>query len=462
MQLRSFFALLLATSSGFAAAFPTQTAIPSQALVPGPDPTPALELRAAAPSFTGVSITPVSIKSFSLSLDLPSSTCTQTIEPDRNGYVPPGTCGALWAYYPSFAAAVAFAVLFGALLIAHLGQAILYKKGFCWVITMASLWEFGSYGFRAAGSKNQQSNALATLAQILVLLAPIWVNAFAYMVFARIVHFFSPTKKVWKISPSILAFVFVTLDVLSFIIQLIGGGMAGPGSSPESQKKGIDIYMAGIGLQEAFIIFFLGLVIKFHFDQIRAEKNGRLAASRTRWKWITYALYACLAFITARIVFRLVEFSGGMDTDNPLPHNESYFYALEAVPMFLAILVWNLIHPGRYMNGPDAKLPPSWLSRKLCCCFHRKGKDGKGSHQRLNSTTADEEMKALRSRDPSPNPRGRTGEAAAFYYDAPSRGTSATRDPSMPAAPQRAGRDDSANPPSYEPYRPREFLGPQS
>lgn len=55
-------------------------------------------------------------------------TCIQTITPDKNGYVPPGTCGALYDYYPSFTAAVVFAALFGMLTVAHIAQAAVFKK----------------------------------------------------------------------------------------------------------------------------------------------------------------------------------------------------------------------------------------------------------------------------------------------------------------------------------------------
>jgi hypothetical protein len=121
------------------------------------------------------------------------------------------------------------------------------------------------------------------------------------MVFARIVHFYSPTRKVWLFSPSMLALIFVTLDIVSFAIQIVGGGMAGPGASPESQKKGLDIYMGGIGMQEGFIVLFLGLVVKFHLDQLQSERVGRVPADRMAgWKWMIWALYGCLLAITIR------------------------------------------------------------------------------------------------------------------------------------------------------------------
>ena len=58
-----------------------------------------------------------------------------------------------------------------------------------------------------------------------------------------------------------------------------------------------------------------------------------------------------------RIFYRLIEFSAGKDSSNPLPFHEAYFYALEAVPMFFAIVVFNITHPSSIMKGPDAQLP---------------------------------------------------------------------------------------------------------
>jgi hypothetical protein len=121
------------------------------------------------------------------------------------------------------------------------------------------------------------------------------------------------------------------------------------------------------------------------------------------------------------------------------------------VPMLIAILIWNSIHPGRYMQGPNSKLPPSWLSRKLCCCCHRKGKS-RGGHERLGSNADYEELKALRSREPSPAPSERVGEQFDYRYptgdtlnvrepfrphtayNPPSRGTSPARPPPEPTS----------------------------
>lgn len=274
------------------------------------------------------------------------------------------------------------------------------------------------------------------------------------MVFARMVHFYSPTRKVWLFSPSILALIFVTLDIVSFITQLIGGGMAGPGASAESQKKGLNIYMGGIGTQEGFIVLFLGLVVTFHRNQLQAERLGRLADDKKGgWRWMIYALYGCLLAITIRIIYRLVEFSGGLDASNTLPSNERVLYVLESTPMWFAIFVWNIVHPGRFIHGADAKMPPSWLGRHLCCCYRKKrcdGCNGKLGHAGPHHHRLADESELGDHNQMNPVLKGHRARVSVSpvdgFHNAPSRGPSPSH-------------ESGSDPTSYTAYRPREFLG---
>jgi len=141
-----------------------------------PRPSPTAPPTRRQPEFSlSLSIPPVSIPS--LSLDLPKETCTPGFisyeTPGLNGHVSAAACNAKWAYSPNFAAAIAFSFLFGVLTLAHVGQAVVYRNGFCWVIIMAGLWETGAYVFRALGSKDQQSDGKSIVASILVLVGPV-------------------------------------------------------------------------------------------------------------------------------------------------------------------------------------------------------------------------------------------------------------------------------------------------
>ncbi|KAH7150291.1 RTA1 like protein-domain-containing protein [Dactylonectria estremocensis] len=305
----------------------------------------------------GVTNSHVTIAPNTILLAIP--TCVQTLEPDENGYLPPGTCNAIWNYYPSFAAALVFMALFAALTAVHIWQAAKYKKKWCWVIIMAGIWETLAFLFRAVSTKDPQNRGIYLVFQIFILLAPLWVNAFAYMTLGRMVYFFIPSKSILHMPAVALGALFVGLDIISFIIQLVGGSMAGPGSPPDEQQRAVHIYMGGIALQEFFILIFVGLCIAFQRAMSRVEGPGKKTVTFFRLPWGTLlcALYFSLAMITVRIIYRLIEFSGGMGQDNALTTHESYFYILEAIPMLLAIGTFNIIHPGKSMTGPEADMP---------------------------------------------------------------------------------------------------------
>jgi hypothetical protein len=289
-----------------------------------------------------------------------TATCT-SVTPDKNGYVPEWACNANYMYYPSFAAAVIFAILFGITFFFHIYQAFSYKKlRLCWVLLMGAAWEFLSFGIRAASTKNQQSVPLAFASQILLLLAPMWINGFVYMVMGRMIYFFVPEQKVFGIKGIKIAKIFVWLDVASFLTQVGGGMLIVPGSS--QMMLGIHIYMGGIGFQEFCIVIFTALAVRFMIimkNQERSMGGKQILDGRPQnWRSLLYVMYAVLALITARIIFRLVEFASGLEPEkNPIPFHEAYLLALDATPMFIGILLFNLVHPGRILVGEGSEFP---------------------------------------------------------------------------------------------------------
>jgi hypothetical protein len=296
----------------------------------------------------------------------PTSTphCT-TFTPDSNGYVPPQACNAQWSYSPSYPAALALSTLFGFLTLTHIFLAFIFRKPFCWVIIMACAWETTAFILRALASRDQQSEAYAISSQLLFLLAPLWVNAFVYMVAGRLVYALHPDKEIWGVKAISLGTWFVWLDILSFVVQGAGGMMLSSENEEKVMSAGKNIYMTGVGLQQFFILVFVGLIGKFHVDLLRLEKQGVFPQEKTgngkrakMWKCVTYSLYVVLALITMRIIFRLVEFSGGVDpATNELPFKEGYALGLDAVPMGLAIVVLAVVHPSTVLRGEGSDFP---------------------------------------------------------------------------------------------------------
>ncbi|XMA11146.1 hypothetical protein WAI453_003937 [Rhynchosporium graminicola] len=197
------------------------------------------------PSLPSFKLPAVTIKPFtlkSLELNLPTPTCVQTIKPDRNGHVPPGTFNVLWSYYPGFIAAVVTASVFGLLTMLCIGEAVYFENAYCWVLCVGLFWERNGFVFRALRAKNQRSAGIITISQLSILLAPLWMNAFSSMVLGRMIHFYIPNHRLLRLKANTFATCFVLFDIICFIIQLIGGDMAGVGAPPEQMKTGLDIY----------------------------------------------------------------------------------------------------------------------------------------------------------------------------------------------------------------------------
>ncbi|KDQ57165.1 hypothetical protein JAAARDRAFT_58630 [Jaapia argillacea MUCL 33604] len=276
----------------------------------------------------------------------------------------PHNPNAEYLYCASTGAAIVFSVLFGLSTACHIIQAIIYRKKFCWIIIMAGIWETGGFVTRVLSTFNQSQIVFVFPSQILILLAPLWINAFDYVLLGRMVHYFLPQQSIAGIRARRLATLFVLLDITALLVQGGGGSMLNNTDS-KLVLLGLHIYMGGIGLQEFFILTFVILAIRF---QKKATIAGDVLARPTDWRQLLYVLYATLGLITIRIIYRLVGFSQGIY--NTLTEHEAFFYCLEAVPMFSALLLYNVWHPGRVLVGPDSEFPPKPKKKK---------KDGKNA-----------------------------------------------------------------------------------
>ncbi|KAH8829938.1 RTA1 domain-containing protein [Flagelloscypha sp. PMI_526] len=262
-------------------------------------------------------------------------------------------------YCPSLPAAKAFTILFGISTIAHFIQAIIYRKGFCWVIIMAAFWEDISFVFRWLSVYDISPLGFGSPAQLLAMLAPLWINAFCYMVLGRVILYFLPEQKVWGVGARRLSLIFVLLDILAFLVQASGGVLASIDSGPDRLKQlGLHIYQGGVGLQEFFVVIFTAITIRTHLTISRFYNTYR----EENWKKLIWTLYVVLILITIRIIYRIAEYTTGFDSG--LIRDEKWFYILEAGPMLICLLLFNIIHPGTALIGPESEFPKKEKKKK--------------------------------------------------------------------------------------------------
>ncbi|KAI4241389.1 MAG: hypothetical protein L6R40_004565 [Gallowayella cf. fulva] len=257
----------------------------------------------------------------------------------------------LWSFCPNIAAAYLLTILFAFTTCAHFAQAILYRKGYCWVIVMSALWQTVCYLLRVLSIKQPSSMGYYSGWFILILVSPLWTNAFVYMVMGRMVYNFTSRARLFGIKAWRYTLYFVLLDILAFIIQAGGATYASGKDKPtHTVLLGLHIYMGGVGFQQFFVLVFFYITFRFQ-QQIKREEPHRLPQALT----LLYAEFAALALITVRIIFRLVEYSKGLDST--IPNHEAYQYIFDTLPMLVALAIYNVFHPGRIMPGKESDFP---------------------------------------------------------------------------------------------------------
>ena len=57
----------------------------------------------------------------------------------------------------------------------------------------------------------------------------------------------------------------------------------------------------------------------------------------------------CAEYLQIRCIYRVIEFSQGYR--GYIPTHEVFFYTLDSLPLFLAIIVWVFVWPSLYLEG---------------------------------------------------------------------------------------------------------------
>ncbi|KAF7958870.1 hypothetical protein EAE96_002399 [Botrytis aclada] len=294
-----------------------------------------------------------------------------------------GSCAALdtpntkWSFCPNVGAAYLFTILFVLTTVVHLAQAISHRQAYCWVVVASGLAQTLAYVFRGTSIKSPASFGDYAAWFILILIAPLFTNAFTYMVMGRMIWNYVTDATIWKITAWRFGLYFVILDMVALLIQIYGAATASSDNATTSEiLDGLHVYMVGVGIQQFFIFVFLFFAFKFH-QTLRDQSRRNLHTPRQAWR-LLYTLYAVILLITIRIIFRLVEYSQGLKSSTP--NHEAFQYSLDSVPMLFALILLNRFHPGRIMADPDSRIP----GRKA-----RKGVNFRTKMQKIGNSDVD-------------------------------------------------------------------------
>ncbi|KAK5113636.1 hypothetical protein LTR62_003263 [Meristemomyces frigidus] len=308
-------------------------------------------------TYNGLAVGPLpSLDSHPTSSPIPYP--TQTFQHPIYDYEMSQQCAALttpntnWSFCPNKPASYLFAVLFGLTFVTHVIQMIKSRKWYCWVIAFSAAAQFATYVVRTLSILNPANEAIYALWFVLILIAPIFTNAFVYMALGRAVYNFTSSANIFKVRAWYFGLIFVLLDITALIIQVLGATVASASDTKTSTiMLGLHIYMIGIGFQQLCILVFLSLAGGFH---AQLKRQPATPQRRTAFR-LLYVVYGILLLITIRIIFRIIEYSDGLKSS--IPQHEAFQYVLDSTPMLIALVLLNVIHPGTLMKGKESDMP---------------------------------------------------------------------------------------------------------
>ncbi|KAK4949811.1 hypothetical protein LTR10_011653 [Elasticomyces elasticus] len=268
----------------------------------------------------------------------------------------------IYGYYPSVGANCFFVAFFFMAAVMQLYGGIRYKT---WTYLIAMFLACVDQGLGYIGRVMLHQNPYSSVGfQIQIcclILGPAFNSAAIYLVLKHITLCFGPEYS--RIPPRWYTWIFIAGDLLSLVIQAIGGGIAATSEDDNArQELGDHLMMAGIALQVVTLSFFGIAALAYILARRRAHNVPLSTEAR---KYLNSTLFKCfavgftLAFtaIFIRCVYRIVEMAGGWG--NPIMQSQTPFIVLDGCMVTFATLMQTIFHPGWcFPRLSSAYIPP--------------------------------------------------------------------------------------------------------
>ncbi|CAN6601956.1 sphingoid long-chain base transporter Rsb1p [Trichomonascus vanleenenianus] len=253
----------------------------------------------------------------------------------------------------NLACLIVFAILWGA----HSVLGVLYRQ---WWFVIAF---FIACGLETAGyiarylSATDPGSINDFLVQIICLtLGPAFLMGGVYYQLAKLVTIYGEQYSILR--PMHYSALFITCDLISIVLQAIGGGMAAVAvRQDEDTASGTHIMVAGIAFQVFSMTLFLVCFGWFMWKVYKAYRKSVSGGTgdpfnpkyahirRSVWfRLLPYAIVMASLCVYVRCVYRVVELAQGWR--GFIITHEIYLFILDALFIALAAFILAVVHPG--------------------------------------------------------------------------------------------------------------------
>ncbi|GAA5994160.1 RTA1 domain-containing protein [Rhodotorula paludigena] len=265
----------------------------------------------------------------------------------------------IYGYDPSLAAAIIFLVAFSLNTTVQLYRVCRSRIWWLSVLLFGGVAEIIGWVGRLWSSINVYRLEAFLIQTICLGLAPVFFSAAIYALLGVIIASIGPQYSLLR--PRTYLLVFCTADLVSIVVQAVGGGMSATALATDtSPRTGSNVMVAGIAFQLFAMLVFssLGVVV-----WLRARKDRSYREldhpQKGNLSWLGWGLAWASLWIIVRGIYRTIELADGWT--GHLIRNQPYFLVLDAAVMVLCqatfCFVWpnqsGAVYPRSHDNGSD-------------------------------------------------------------------------------------------------------------
>lgn len=204
---------------------------------------------------------------------------------------------------------------------------------------------FGYFG-RAQAHDAPDKAGPFILQNVLLLAGTPFLAATIYMSLRRVATALD-SQHLSFISLRWLTKLYVLIDITCIVSQFIGAIIPASGE-PDAITKGRTILIAGLIVQLCALSIFI-LTSLYLYIRIRQETGPFLDSSLVRWRRYFRTIEAVTIVMIIRSIVRAVEYLQGQG--GFVISHEVFIYLFDASLMFLVMLLFLIVHPGRLVKS---------------------------------------------------------------------------------------------------------------
>ncbi|KAG9232288.1 putative sphingoid long-chain base transporter RSB1 [Amylocarpus encephaloides] len=256
-------------------------------------------------------------------------------------------------YIPNLPGNAVVAAIFAIFIVGQLFLGIKHKTwGYMIAAILGLLLEVVGYISRILIHNNPFNGDAFLMGLVTLTIAPAFLTASIYLCLSRIVIVYGEDISLFK--PRTYTIVFCTCDIISLVLQALGGGIASSADTKKSSDLGKNIMLAGLLFQVASLALFAVACADFCFRVIKhkANRNPRYTkiTSTTLFKAFLVGLLIASITIVIRSIYRCVELWGGFNSELFTGH-EATFMILEGGMIIIATFCLTALHPAICFQG---------------------------------------------------------------------------------------------------------------